>query len=439
MSEKKKIEIVFIIQGQERGQKDIDHYLPFLYFLSKSENLNYTAKGIIFDSKINFSKYIDARFTSLSELKNIELEFLYEENLLDKIKKLLKFKSNLKLVNFLNKLINKIFTNLSKFKNKNINWKKKLGENFLYSNLPFIFTTNGNSNELNFVSHFKKLNIKTKWIVLPHGTIVCDNTMVLETDLDKNEKIKHEKTIEEIDYFLKTSKRDKENEVSRGAKTDKTFVIGSPRYCKEWIEIKSNLQLDGEDVKVNGKYNVKILFLVPKKHINIFSDELLRTIDFISKYEEIELILVSNESHLPKIPVHIANRKNIRQYYIAEKYSTSKLIDWADIVMHAGTGIIFESFVKEKITVLPRYLSANTLISDKYGAGFNLSNRDELRALLNASVISLDNLKNIYKEKCELLDKKFIDEFVYANTESVPQNIIETISLISDNFKTSKR
>ena len=56
MSEKKKIEIVFIIQGQERGQKDIDHYLPFLYFLSKSENLNYTAKGIIFDSKINFSK-----------------------------------------------------------------------------------------------------------------------------------------------------------------------------------------------------------------------------------------------------------------------------------------------------------------------------------------------------------------------------------------------
>ena len=252
-------------------------------------------------------------------------------------------------------------------------------------------------------------------------------------------KIKHEKTIEEIDYFLKTSKRDKENEVSRGAKTDKTFVIGSPRYCKEWIEIKSNLQLDGEDVKVNGKYNVKILFLVPKKHINIFSDELVRTIDFISKYEEIELILVSNESHLPKIPVHIANRKNIRQYYIAEKYSTSKLIDWSDIVIHAGTGVIFESFVKEKITVLPRYLSANTLISDKYGAGFNLSNRDELRTLLNASVISLNNLKDTYKQKCELTNKKFIDEFVYANTESVPQNIVETISVISDNFKTSKR
>ncbi len=439
MSEKKKIEIVFIIQGQERGQKDIDHYLPFLFFLSKSENLNYTAKGIIFDSKINFSKYIDARFTSLSELKNIELEFLYEDNLLDKIKKLLTFKSNLKLVKFLNKLINKIFTNLSKFKNKNINWEKKLGENFLYSNLAFIFTTNGNNKELNFVSHFKKLNLKAKWVILPHGTILCDNQMVLEADLDKNEAIKHDKTNDEIDYFLKTSKRDKENEVSRGLEFDKAFVIGSPRYCKEWIRIKSNLQLDGEDVKVNTKYNVKVLFLVPKKHTNIFSDELVRTIDFISKYSEIELILLSNETHLPKIPVHIANRKNIRQYFIAKEYSTSKLIDWSDIVIHAGTGVIFESFVKEKITVLPRYLSANTLISDKYGAGFNLSNRDELRTLLNASVISLNNLKDTYKQKCELTNKKFIDEFVYANTESVPQNIVETISVISDNFKTSKR
>ena len=312
MSEKKKIDIVFIIQSQERGQKDIDHYLPFLYFLSKSENLDYTAKGIIFDSKINFSKYVDTRFKSLSELKNVEIEFLYEENFLDKIKQLLMLKSNLKLVKFFNKVINKIFTNLSRFKNKNIDWKKKLGENFLYSNLPIIFTTNGDSNEINFVSQIKKQNMIAKWVALPHGTVLCENQMVLETFLDKNEVNEHDEACSEIDYSLKTSKRDKENEVSRGLEKNKAIVIGSPRYCKEWIKIKSNLQLDGEEVKINNKHNIKILFLVPKKHINIFSEELVRTIDFISKYQEIELILLSNETHLPKIPIHIVNRKNIR-------------------------------------------------------------------------------------------------------------------------------
>ena len=32
----------------------------------------------------------------------------------------------------------------------------------------------------------------------------------------------------------------------------------------------------------------------------------------------------------------------------SKEYSSSKLIDWADIVLHAGTGIIWECFMKEK-------------------------------------------------------------------------------------------
>ena len=116
MSEKKKVEIFFIIQGHERGQKDIDHYLPFLYFLSKSDNLDYTAKGFIFDSKINFSRYMDSRFKLLTNLKNTELIFLHKDSFLEKIKKLFLIKSSLILIKFFNKIINKIFVNLSKLK-----------------------------------------------------------------------------------------------------------------------------------------------------------------------------------------------------------------------------------------------------------------------------------------------------------------------------------
>ena len=55
MSKKKIINIIFIIQREEKlGHKDIDHYLPFLYFLSKSDDYDFTAKGLIFDSKTNY-------------------------------------------------------------------------------------------------------------------------------------------------------------------------------------------------------------------------------------------------------------------------------------------------------------------------------------------------------------------------------------------------
>ncbi|MDC3042937.1 hypothetical protein OA173_06315 [Candidatus Pelagibacter sp.] len=431
MSEKKKIDIIFLIQPQERGFKDIDHYLPFFYFLSKIDNLNYSAKGIIFDSKTNFSKYMDQKFSFLADLKNIKLEFLYEENLLDKIKQIPLFKNNFK---FVNRVINKLFKSISKIKNNKIEWSKKLGQEFLLSNSPLIFTMNNKSEELRIISEIKKQNIRAKWVALPHGTLLCENNMVLETHLDKKEQEDNDDIHEKIDYLIRTSKRDKEILVSKGFDKDKIMVIGSPRYCDEWLKIKSKFELDGNTVPINNEYQIRVLFLIPKKHVNIFSEELIRNIDFVSKYEEIELILLSYENHLPKLPGYVTSRKNIRQYSISQKFSTSKLIDWSDIVLHAGTGVIFESFVKEKITVFPRYLCCNTLISDKYKAGFNLSNRDELRNFLNASVSSLQSMKSNYKESCKFNDKKYLDEFVYAGTESIQDNITKTMLHICNNF-----
>jgi hypothetical protein len=434
MSEKKKVEIFFIIQGHERGQKDIDHYLPFLYFLSKSDNLDYTAKGFIFDSKINFSRYMDSRFKLLTNLKNTELIFLHKDSFLEKIKKLFLIKSSLILIKFFNKIINKIFVNLSKLKKKDIKWKKRLREELLHSKLPLIFTTNSNTEQLQIVSQIKQYNTNAKWISLPHGTVLCDNQMVLESDLDKNEIVNYEEVYKEIDYSLLTNKLDRDIQGRKGLDNDKTIIIGSPRYCIDWLRIKTIIGLDGEDFKINSNFKTKVLFLVPKKQTNIFTEELVRTIDFISSYQEIELILLSYENHLPKIPSHVVKRKNIRQYLISQEYSSSKLIDWADIVFHVGTGIMFEPFVKNKITVFPRYLTCNTLLSEKYNAGFNLKNRDELRTFCNKVVNSKNDLNNLYNEKSLVSNKKFVDDFVYANTKSVPQNIISSILYIIDKF-----
>ena len=434
MSKKKRVEIFFIIQGHERGQKDIDHYLPFLYFLSKSDNLDYTAKGLIFDSKINFSKYFDSRIRLLSNLKNTDLIFLYEDSFLEKIKKLFLVKKSSILIKFFNKIINKLFKNLLKLKKKDVKWKKRLGEEFLCSKLPLIFTTNSNIEQLEIVSQIKKYNTNAKWITLPHGTVLCDNQMVLESDLDKNETVNYEEVFREIDYSLLTSKLDKDIQGSKGLDNDKTIIIGSPRYCMEWLRIKRNIGLDGKDLKINSNFKTKVLFLAPKKQTNIFTEELVRTIDFISSYREFELILLSYENHLPKIPSHVVKRKNIKRYLISQEYSSSKLIDWADIVFHVGTGIVFEPFMKNKITVFPRYLTCNTLLSEKYNAGFNLKNRDELRTFCNKVVNSRNDLNNFYNKKLLVLNKKFVDDFVYANTKSVPQNIVKSILYIVDKF-----
>ena len=90
--------------------------------------------------------------------------------------------------------------------------------------------------------------------------------------------------------------------------------------------------------------------------------------------------------------------------------------------------------MKEKISVLLRYLSCNTLISDKYNAGFNLSNRDEVRTLCNQAISSLKDLKKNYKKKCRHTNKKFIDDFVNGNLTSVPLSIVKTLSKVRNSF-----
>ena len=433
---KKNLDFVFITFREESlGHKDIDHMLPFLYFLNKNDNFEYTARVIIFGNKNDYTKSKDPRIKLLFDLKNVELEFLYEDDFLFKIKRFLEFKSNSIIASYFNGMINKLYIKYLNSQQKNYDLVNKVGKVFIKSKSPLIITLHKNTHARKIATQIKKINTRAKWMVIPHGTINVYNKMTSDTDLDKNKiSVDYNKKYNKTDYFLLTSKLDLKIEISQGMAKNKGYVIGSPRYCKEWLKIKSNLKLDGKEVRMNKNYKIRALFCMPKKNLNIFWEELIRTISFISSYKEIELILLNYNSNYPKLPKHITDKVNIRYYLISREYSTSKLIEWADIVFHAGSSVIFEFFMKNKVSVFPRYLSCNTLIHEKYNAGFNLTNRDELRNLCNDAVTSLNRLKKDYKKKCRVSNKKFIDDFIYANRRTVKMNIIKTLSKICDRF-----
>ncbi len=428
MTKKKQIDIIFLIQRNNKlGYKDIDHILPFLHFLSKSSKLEYKARGFIFDNEENYIKDLDPRVELLSRMKNVEITYLYKTNFIDKLKNFPLFKINLKFFRILNSLLDKLKNKTSKIELSKINWQNELGKNFFNSKTPLIFTLIHNENIfLNIISKIKKINKKAKWIVLPHGTTICDNKMVHVSHLDKNEKNNRNNSYSKIDYIFITSKRDYIDAVNNGLKKAKGKVIGSPRFCGEWLKLKSDLQLDGKKIIINEKKKIRILFLLPKQYINVFTEELIRTIDFLSSYEEFEIKVV-NYYYYPRLPSHVYNRTNLKRYLISKQFSTSQLINWSQIIFHVGTGVVFESFMKEKVTVFPKYLTCNTLISDKYNAGLNLTNRDDLRNFCNIALKSIDNLKKDYRKKYFRTNKRFLDDFVYGNTKSVPDNITKAV------------
>ncbi len=433
---KKKIDLLFIVFREETpGHKDIDHLLPFLYFFKRHSNFELKSRILILENECNYQKKIDPRINFLLNIKNLQIRFLFKNSLFLFLKKLIKFSSNINFLGkVLDKLFNKFYLNFLEIKIEKINLREKVGQVFLKSRHPLIITLHHNNKSEKIVSRIQKLNKKAKWIVIPHGTYMQVNKMVTDYDLNKFIPKKKKYLYKNVDFILKTSKWDFNDELSNGMPRNKGFVLGSPRYCQEWLKIKSNLGLDGQKVISNKKYKIKILFFLPKKFVNIFWDELIRTVEFISNYNEIDLILLDYDSHFTRFPNKFKRRDNIRFFLISREYSTSKLIDWADIIFHAGSSVIFEFLVKDKITVFPKYLSCNSAISDQYGAGYNLKNRDELREFCNQALSSLKNLKRKYKKDSKHNNKKYINDFVNGNVKSVPINIGKILSKIINSF-----
>jgi hypothetical protein len=106
---KKKFSILFIISRTEKmGHKDIDHILPFLYFLKKSNEIKLNVKLLFFTDEISFKKSMDPRIKFLYNLKDVEMIFLHDKNFLSKIKNLFILKNNLVLSSLIDKIINRI-------------------------------------------------------------------------------------------------------------------------------------------------------------------------------------------------------------------------------------------------------------------------------------------------------------------------------------------
>ena len=54
--------------------------------------------------------------------------------------------------------------------------------------------------------------------MLPHGTTICDNKMVHDSHLDKNEKDYIDSLYSKIDFIFNTSKRDFSDAMVKGLK-----------------------------------------------------------------------------------------------------------------------------------------------------------------------------------------------------------------------------
>ena len=203
-----------------------------------------------------------------------------------------------------------------------------------------------------------------------------------------------------------------------------TPILGSARYCNEWIEKINEILPSDSSLKNLGKDKLKVLYMdLPhyKEYNPKFSQELINQ------------ILSLNFTYTIVKPQTRSNKMTFEtneKVYIANDENSVNLIKWADVVIVLFSSILLEVLIQKKVFLYPKYMHNHEMIHEQYNASWELNSQEELIEAL----IQLNN-----KPNDKPYDQKAVNEFIKSvvyngPTENVLHNYKNYIFNIEKEF-----
>jgi hypothetical protein len=228
-----------------------------------------------------------------------------------------------------------------------------------------------------------------------------------------------------FDYVIVQNHLRKDVLVSSGIAREKIIVLGSARFCGEWIA--QNKKILPRTIESTGAdpERLRVVFMPSKPRCKIDVERMHNTIDLLASLSGIEAVVkphtrVGREAHFfddMKIP-------NVSHVL------TSELCEWTDVVLIIGSSVITEALMQGKPVLYLKYLHANTMLFEESGACWTIHNEAELEQALESLRIKRMDVpygnENVHK---------FLSEVVYGgqNNRDVLEDYVQFISNCSVN------
>jgi CDP-glycerol glycerophosphotransferase (TagB/SpsB family) len=217
----------------------------------------------------------------------------------------------------------------------------------------------------------KEMSIPT--VALPHGVFLYTNDLVQSESKEEGqfERYNH------YDYVVVQNKLFKEIISKSGVNEKKIFVLGSTRYCNEWMA--QNKKILPRKMKLNGDNSgrLKVVFMTTRPHYRIHVEKTLRTFEILGNLDKVQVVVkphtrTGKEAEMYK-GLPLANVSDI---------SSVELSEWADVMLVVGSSIIIEALTRHKPALYLKYLHENTTEYEEFGACWIIRDEDELRDAL---------------------------------------------------------
>lgn len=155
-------------------------------------------------------------------------------------------------------------------------------------------------------------------------------------------------------------------------------VLGSPRYCKEWLPKLSRLLPATPLAQTKGR--LKVVMFLRKSMFSTFWEEVREVVHIIAAFEDVELIIkphtrggwkqrLTRDSSIRKL-------NNVR---IADHQMHSvHLMNWSDVIIDLATSVVFEAVRMKKPVLAADYLIAGRSVIAEYMPETELKCRDDV-------------------------------------------------------------
>ena len=217
----------------------------------------------------------------------------------------------------------------------------------------------------------KELSVPT--LALPHGVYLYTNELVKAGSTEESRYDKFNR----FDYIVVQNKLRKEVLARSGVEAEKIFVLGSARYCDEWMSQYSKIL--PRMLKSNGESagKLKVVFMTTRPAYRIDVKRMLRTFEMLSKLDGIEVVVKPHTR--TGTEAHIYNNSPLAD---VSDVSSVELCEWADVMLVIGSSIIIEALTRGKPAIYLKYLHENTTEYEAFEACWIINGEDELQDAL---------------------------------------------------------
>ena len=251
-----------------------------------------------------------------------------------------------------------------------------------------------------FIKAAREMSIPV--LALPHGIQLYTN----EITKPKSTETRRFAKFNRFDYIIAPNKLRKDILAKAGVAEDKIAVLGSARYCSEWLEQNNKIVPKVIDNNRSNSGKLKIVLMSSKPQCRMDVKRMINTFDILADLDEIEACI--------KPHTRAGGNKNIFDDIQLPNVShvlTAELCEWADAMLVVGSSVITEVLMRGKPALYLKYLHANTTLSEEMGACWIIHNEAELKDAL-LSLLN-DKTQVPYKEKNVA---KFLSEIVHGGT-----------------------